>query len=228
MSKNTHIHYYLFRSRNKDNKGLINDYKERSKVFLLADNGFETPDYSLVEQAYAKFVSEGVPGEKTRSYTAVNTRNAEKIKKQLIAKLAIENPDITDMQKVVNSVAMKPECANESYWLIDFDSTDVDLLKCFVRKVNSLDSLSERYFVTRIQTTPHGYAIVTEHGFDVRPLKVSFPDLDYTIMRDNLIFCDMRSTEHADSSEHEYRIYEPFPDGEFEWCNIRSERQTLM
>ena len=97
----------MFRSRNKDNKHL-EGFKERAKIFLLKDDGINKPDFTLVEEAYKKFVSEGISGEQTRLYTAANSRSSEKINRKLISKLALESPDITNIQKIVNLIALIP------------------------------------------------------------------------------------------------------------------------
>lgn len=223
------IIYYMFRSRNKDNKN-IEGFKERSKIYLLESNGHNLPDFNSVDEAYKRFVKEGLPGEQSRLYVAANQRYAEVIQKRLIAKLALESVNITNIQKVVNSIAMETECRTTSYWVIDFDCTDVEVLQNFVKLINdvSAHATHERSLVIAIQTTPHGYAIITEHGFDTRPLEKEFGiNVDYTIMRDNLIFRDMRTPENADIKVDFYKEYTYLYDGSFEWDKIKEDRLKL-
>lgn len=43
--------------------------------------------------------------------------------------------------------------------------------------------------------TPHGYAIVAEHGFDTRGLMKKWKDYDITLKKDELLFLDIITNE---------------------------------
>lgn len=181
MSK---LYVYMMRSRNKDNKN-IEGFKERCKVVVDYED-----NYSNIDKMFDDFARKGLAGEKTRLYRSVNSRNENKIYKDLIIRLIkheIEHePFITKINSLVNSVALQCENRAESKWLFDFDSLDYRALQEFSGDLFNLD------IIHYIHNTPNGYAIVCEHGFDTRKLMEKWKDYDITLKRDGLLFLDIK------------------------------------
>ena len=75
------LYVYLIRSRNKDNKDVPN-FKERAKTILE----YKQNEEKVFDEFY-RFAADGVPGEQTRLYRSVNSRNEEKIREELIIRL---------------------------------------------------------------------------------------------------------------------------------------------
>lgn len=75
------LYVYLIRSRNKDNKDIPN-FKKRAKTILEYK---ENEDKVIKE--FHKFAADGVPGEQTRLYRSVNSRNEEKIRMDVIRRV---------------------------------------------------------------------------------------------------------------------------------------------
>ncbi len=229
------LHYYLFKSRNKDNKDIPN-FHERTKMFYVDYDprilSAMDPRITEVDKAYAKFVSEGVPGELTRLYEAVNFRNPEKIRNHLISKLALDQISIIkNIQRVMDHVSMQEDCRATSKWLFDFDCTDVTCLRDFVEtcKENAHTGEFTADLITEIQETPHGYAIISKEPFDTRvPMtKMSKAFIDVTLMRDNLVFRDMRETGKPWISIIDTISHKPDINGEFNWEYIAKRRESL-
>ena len=83
----------LFISRNKDNKS-VPDFKERSYSFIISDS---KPTNNLIKD-FSNFVNKGVPGELSRLYFSINTRDRNKVQKDLIHFLIDEpNFDLTSI-----------------------------------------------------------------------------------------------------------------------------------
>ena len=181
------LYVYLIRSRNKDNKDVPN-FKGRAKTVLEYK---ENEDRVIKE--FHRFAADGVPGEQTRLYRSVNSRNEEKIRKELIIRLLRDKPSVTKLNRTLASVAQQVENRDESKWLFDFDVDDELLMNDFVHDV----IMFSRIPLSDIQvyTTPHGYAIVVPHGFDTRELLERWKDYDITLKRDELLFLDMTTKE---------------------------------
>ena len=177
------LYVYLIRSRNKDNKDLPN-FKERAKTILEYK---ENEDRVIKE--FHKFAADGVPGEQTRLYRSVNSRNEEKIREEFIIRSLRDKPSMTKLNRTLASVAQQAENRDESKWLFDFDVDDELLMYDFVHDV----IIFSRIPLSDIQAykTPHGYAIVVPHGFDTRKLMEKWKDYDITLKRDELLFLDM-------------------------------------
>ena len=112
--------YYgiLFVSRHKDNKE-VEGYHERRKAFLTTKSDDE------LMQKFEQFVQEGVPGETSRFYRSVNTRDVEKTRKGVITRLVNDDDfDLCHMDNLVISIAAKPQNALTKYWLFDVDTMD--------------------------------------------------------------------------------------------------------
>ena len=179
------LYVYLIRSRNKDNKDFLN-FKERIKIILEYK---ENEDRVIKE--FHKFAADVVPGEQTRLYRSVNSRNEEKIREELIIRLLRDKPSMTKLNRTLASVAQQVENRDESKWLFDFDVDDEE-------KVN--DFIDDIYFYSELENhelykTPHGYAIVVPHKFDIRELMEKWKDYDITLKKDRLLFLDMITKE---------------------------------
>ena len=181
------LYVYLIRSRNKDNKDVPN-FKERTKTILE----YKQNEEKVFDEFY-RFAADGVPGEQTRLYRSVNSRNEEKIKEELIIRLLKDKPSMTKLNRTLASVAQQVENRDESKWLFDFDVDDELLMYDFVHDV----IIFSRIPLSDIQayTTPHGYAIVVPHGFDTRELMERWKDYDISIHKDRLLFLDMITKE---------------------------------
>ena len=181
------LYVYLICSRNKDNKDVPN-FKGRTKTILEYK---ENEDRVIKE--FHRFAADGVPGEQTRLYRSVNSRNEEKIREELIIRLLRDKPSMTTLNRTLASVAQQVENRDESEWLFDFDVDDELLMNDFVHDV----IMFSRIPLSDIQvyTTPHGYAIVVPHGFDTRALLERWKDYDITLKRDELLFLDMTTKE---------------------------------
>ena len=228
------LHYYLFKSRNKDNKDIPN-FHERTKMFYMDYDprtlSVMDPRIVEVDEAYAKFVSEGVPGELTRLYEAVNFRDPEKIRNHLISKLALNQVNIKNIQRAMDQVSMQEDCRATSKWLFDFDCTDIAHLRDFVEtcKENAHTGEFTADLITEIQETPHGYAVISKEPFDTRvPMtKMSEALIDVTLMRDNLVFRDMREASEPWISAMSTSSHKPNINGEFDWEYIAKKRKIL-
>jgi hypothetical protein len=120
------LYVYLICSRNKDNKDLPN-FKERAKTILE----YKENEEKVFDEFY-RFAADGVPGEQTRLYRSVNSRNEEKIREELIIRLLRDKPSMTKLNRTLASVAQRVENRDESKWLFDFDVDNEIIVKDFV------------------------------------------------------------------------------------------------
>lgn len=189
------LYVYMFRSRNKDNKE-IEGFKERCKTIIEYKKNEDK-----VRAAFEKFAAEGLPSEKVRLYRSVNSRNEEKIREELIIRLLRDKPSMTKLNRVLASVAQQVENRDESKWLFDFDCDDEDRACSFVEDIkkmtkiywdNEKTELAMDSTHTEIHKTPHGYAIVVDHGFNTRELMENWKDYDITLKKDELLFLDIK------------------------------------
>lgn len=167
-------------SRNKDNRN-VQGFRERREAFLT------TRDSERIAERFDSFVSRALPGETCRLYETVNARNPELTRQQLLVEL-ISKPDtnLTALESMACSVAMRRENAAEHRWLLDFDSLDENLLQRCVQFIPpTID-----YTLSR---TPHGFAIVCSHGFDTRTIVSEIPCV--TVKRDGMLLVDWRKKE---------------------------------
>ena len=175
------IHIVLFVSRNKDNKD-IEGFKERRQFFITN----EPIDSSKLKVKFANFAAEGVEGETSRMYYSVNARDGKKIYQQLLHFL-IDNPDfnLCSIQPKLAGIAAAKECALTKHWMFDLDTDDgyAAWAVCQNIRLYAPDVEIKKY------KTPHGYAIVVNHGFDTRPLMELWEkiDIDITLKRDDLL-----------------------------------------
>ena len=180
----SNLYVYLMRSRNKDNKDIPN-FKERVETILE----YRENEDKVIE-AFKSFATKGVPGEQTRLYRSVNSRNEEKIREELIIRLLRDKPSMTQLNRTLASVAQQVQNRDESKWLFDFDIDDEKLADKFIHAIHSYSvtipiKLIEKY------KTPNGYVIIIPHGFDTRVLMEKWKDYDITLKKDELLFLDM-------------------------------------
>ena len=179
----SNLYVYLMRSRNKDNKDIPN-FKERAKTILE----YKENEDKVID-AFKSFAAKGVPGEQTRLYRSVNSRNEEKIREEFIIRLLRDKPSMTQLNRTLASVAQQVQNRDESKWLFDFDVDDDNLVIKFIWDVRCYSYIPVRYIEKH--KTPHGYAIIVPHGFDTRELMEKWKDYDITLKKDELLFLDM-------------------------------------
>lgn len=175
------IHVVLFCSRNKDNQH-IDGFKERRKSFITHKNPAELqPDFET-------FVAAGQPGEVCRLYYSVNARDPQKIYQKLLHFL-IDNPDfnLCSIMPKIAGIAAQKDCAAEKQWMFDFDLDDEEKVDEFVRDaVHFVQPQPDEPVTTTRWKTPHGYAIVVDHGFDTRELLEKWKEY-VSLKRDDLL-----------------------------------------
>ncbi len=179
----SYLYVYRFCSRNKDNKD-VPGFKQRTKTIL----GYKENESEVIE-SYKDFVVKGVSGEKTRLYRSVNSRNEEKIREDLTIRLIKDKPSMTNINRILTSVAMQNENRDESKWLFDFDVDDEDKVEDFIDDIYFYSELNIDSH--ELYKTPHGYAIVIPHGFNTIDLLEKWEDYDITLKKDNLLFIDI-------------------------------------
>lgn len=179
------LYVYLIRSRNKDNKDVPN-FKERAKTILE----YKENEEKVFDEFY-KFAADGVPGEQTRLYRSVNSRNEEKIREELIIRLLRNKPSMTKLNRILASVTQQVENRDEGKWLFDFDVDDEEKVDDFIDDIYFYSGIENH----ELHKTPHGYAIIVPHGFDIRELMEKWKDYDITLKRDELLFLDMITKE---------------------------------
>ena len=181
----SNLYVYLMRSRNKDNKNILN-FKGRIKEILE----YRENEDKVIE-AFKDFAAKGVSGEQTRLYRSVNSRNEEKIREEFTIRLLRDKPSMTQLNRTLASVALKVQNRDESKWLFDFDVDDKDKVEDFIDDVYFYSELDSH----ELHKTPHGYAIVVPRGFDTRERMEKWKDYDVTLKKDDLLFLDMITNE---------------------------------
>ena len=178
----SNLYVYLMRSRNKDNKDIPN-FKGRVETILE----YKENENKIIEK-FRDFVARGVPGEQTRLYRSVNSRNEEKIREELIIRLLKDKPSMTQLNRTLASVALQVQNRDESKWLFDFDVDDDKLALGFIGDITNYGFVFNQI---EMYKTPHGYAIIVPHGFDTRELMEKWKDYDITLKKDELLFLNM-------------------------------------
>lgn len=168
---------------NKDNKDIPN-FKERAKTILE----YKENEDKVIE-AFKNFAAKGVPGEQTRLYRSVNSRNEEKIREELIIRLLRDKPSMTQLNRTLASIAQQVQNRDESKWLFDFDVDNYFFKTEFINDIVKVSNIEEDNIESF--NTPHGYAIIVPHGFDTRELMENWKDYDITLKKDELLFLDM-------------------------------------
>mgnify|MGYP006982395834 CR=1 FL=1 len=179
------LYVYLIRSRNKDNKDVSN-FKERTKTILE----YKQNEDRIIKE-FHKFAADGVPGEQTRLYRFVNSRNEEKIREELIIRLLRHKPSMTKLNRTLASVAQQAENRDESKWLFDFDVDDEEKADEFIDDIYFYSGIENH----ELHKTPHGYAIIVPRGFDIRELIEKWKDYDISMHKDGLLLLDVITKE---------------------------------
>lgn len=165
----------LFRSRNKDNKEVPN-FKERKQAY------FRTADMDRIFKDFDNFAREGVPGETSRCYVSLNARDVKKVKKELLHVLIDEEDICFDyIEPKIAGIAAKKENAAEKKWFFDFDIDSERALGQFMYDIENIDPS----LYPEAVKTPHGYAVIVQHGFDTRELLADWTEVG--LKRDDLI-----------------------------------------
>ena len=157
----SNLYVYLIRSRNKDNKDVPN-FKGRIETILE----YKENEDKIIEE-FKSFAAKGVPGKQTRLYRSVNSRNEEKIREEFTIRLLRDKPSMTQLNRTLASVAQQVQNRDESKWLFDFD---VDDDKLALRFINDITNYGFVFNQIEMYKTPHGYAIIVPHRFDIRGL----------------------------------------------------------
>lgn len=178
----SNLYVYLIRSRNKDNKDIPN-FKERAETILE----YRENEDKVIED-FKSFAAEGVPGEQTRLYRSVNSRNEEKIREEFVIRLLRDKPSMTRLNRTLASVAQQVQNRDESKWLFDFDVDDDSLVLEFIYDITNYGIVFNQI---KLYKTPNGFAVIVTHGFDTRELMEKWKDYDITLKKDELLFLNM-------------------------------------
>lgn len=184
----SNLYVYLMCSRNKDNKDVPN-FKGRVETILE----YKENEDKVIE-TFKNFAAKGVPGEQTRLYRSVNSRNEEKIREEFIIRLLRDKPSMTQLNRALASVAQQVQNRDGRKWLFDFDVNDDKLAEDFKKDIKRFAYDSGVFFYNyeiEAHKTPHGYAIVVPQGFDTRELMEKWKNYDITLKKDDLLFLDM-------------------------------------
>lgn len=169
----------LFISRNKDNKHVEN-FTERRRSFVTKDEMYS----EKLKTKFMNFVNDGVPGEVCRMYFSVNSRDEDKIYKDLLHFL-IDTPDfnLCSIDSKLAGIAAVNSNAKTKRWMFDFDIDDENEVTNFINDIHKCDVDVE----VEAHKTPNGYAVITNRGFDTRELMKIWSDKDITLKRDDLL-----------------------------------------
>lgn len=182
------LRVFLFVSRNKDNAG-VEGFRERRRSFACYDMD-ESASYDLsgahrVLDAFAAFVGRGRPGETCRLYMSVNRRDPDKVRDELLIDLIRNKPDPGFLEGRVAAIAASKECRAESRWLLDVDTTDEGLVDgVLMPRLERV--LGDDFAGVVCERTPHGFAVITPHGFDVRGVT---DDLGWVSVKKDDLLC---------------------------------------
>ena len=184
------IYVVLFVSRKKDNTHIEN-FVERRESFIT----HHAWDSEYLQNKFNEFVNRGKNTELSRMYFSVNERDPNKIYKELLHFL-IDNPDfnLCSISPKLAGIAATKECALSKRWMFDFDNPDINLANEFINDISKLIDIPLK---TTIYPTPHGFAIVTERGFDCRSLLEKYNYV--TLKRDDLL-CVKWSSKNAEKN----------------------------
>lgn len=174
------VHVVLFCSRNKDNQS-IEGFKERRESFITN----KEIDSEYLQTRFKEFAGRGLPLEQSRMYYSVNARDPQKIWTGLMH-FMFDNPDfnLCSIQPKIAGIAAQKECALEKKWMFDFDINDKEKVNEFVKDIINLSNPIQERIITH--KTPHGYAVIVDHGFDCRELLEKWGE-DVTLKRDDLL-----------------------------------------
>ena len=170
------MYVVLFSSRNKDNSSL-DGFKERRQSFITT----KTPQELKGE--FTLFLNEGLENEMSRMYYSVNSRDKKRVKNQLIHFLIDEDDfNITSINSKLAGIASLELNRKSKKWLFDFDNEDGLLCIDFMNDIKKIDHgvNVERHM------TPHGFAVITDRGFDTRNLMNKWSNC-VTLIKDGLL-----------------------------------------
>ena len=172
------VYVVLLVSRKKDNSHIEN-FVERRESFITHKEW----NSEYLQTKFQEFVNRGAEGELSRMYYSVNERNGKKIYQELLHFL-IDNPDfnLCSIAPKLAGIAAAKECALSKRWMFDFDANDENLVKEFLHDISKT---IDKPMKIDVHKTPHGYAIVTERGFDCRSLLEKYTFV--TLKRDDLL-----------------------------------------
>ena len=185
------IHVVLFVSRNKDNKD-VKDFEERRTSFITN----QLMNFGYLATKFNTFVQQGVSGETSRMYYSVNARDHEKIHNQLLHFL-IDDPDfnLCSVSAKIAGIAAMRECAAQKRWMFDFDINSEEEVNQFVEDIEAIASTDENPISVEVHSTPHGYAVITNRGFDTRELYKKWDESLVSLKRDDLLCCNWKTKE---------------------------------
>ena len=185
---NRPIYVVLFVSRHKDNMDIEN-FEERRMSFITHDAWNDV----RLQTKFHEFVNRGKKDELSRMYVSINERDGAMIYKKLLLFL-IENPEfnLCSIDSKLAGLAAQKECAKTKRWMFDFDSRDDIKLGEFLDDLRQ--EIGDETCSIRVHDTPHGYAIITDHGFDTRELVKKWPDVG--LKRDDLLCVDWAYSEN--------------------------------
>lgn len=93
-----------------------------------------------------------------------------------------DNIKLSRIAAITASICAKKENAAEKRWLFDFDIDNEGKLEEFVSDIKKICP----GMVIETHKTPHGYAVIVEHGFDTRKLFEKWTE-DVTLKRDDML-----------------------------------------
>lgn len=185
------IHVVLFVSRNKDNKD-VKDFEERRTSFIT----HQPMNSGYLATKFETFVQQGVSGETSRMYYSVNARDYKKIHNQLLHFL-IDDPDfnLCSISAKIAGIAAMRECAAQKRWMFDFDINSEEEVNQFVEDIKAIALTEESPISVEVHSTPHGYAVITDRGFDTRELYKKWDESLVSLKRDDLLCCNWKTKE---------------------------------
>ena len=87
------------------------------------------------------------------------------------------------------------ECAAEKKWMFDFDINSEEEVNQFVEDIKAIVSTDESPISIEVHSTPHGYAVITNRGFDTRELYKKWDESLVSLKRDDLLCCNWKTKE---------------------------------
>lgn len=169
------LYVWLCVSRNKDNKG-VEGFRPRTAAFV-------TDRARVVEDRWQSFCGHAIEGETCRLYRSVNRRDPVKVQNRLMHVMLDREVDFSRLEAVVAGIAAHKDCAAEKHWLIDFDDDDINHVIEFCKDVYSNSNQEQR---AKNKRTPHGFAVILDHGCDMRPLYKKWGNV-ITVKKDDML-----------------------------------------